>query len=402
MDIIIVSQYMRNIEDFEGNNSRFVYIAKLLAKDSNNEVEIITSDFHHATKTHFSSIGELKGIKVTTLHEKGYPKNICLKRFGSHKELAKNVYKYLSNRKKPDVIYCAVPSLDVGEKVAKYCEKNNVKFIIDIQDLWPEAFQMVFNVPILRKLIFYPMKKQADYIYKTGDKVVAVSETYKNRALQVNDKDYEGLVVYLGTDLYELETKLKNQEISYKKEDGEIWIGYLGTIGSSYDIKTALEAFQLIQEIYDNVKFVLLGDGPLFEKYKKMSYDLNLNSDFLGRKEYIEAMKILEQCDIALNPLVKGSTGSIINKVGDYAALGLPVINSLQNKEYKILLNDYEAGINIKCEDSIEMRDKIIELIDNKVTRKMMGRNNKRLAEERFNRGHTYNKIINLIEGRYD
>lgn len=31
MDIVIVSQYLRDIECFESNNSRFVYIAKLLA-----------------------------------------------------------------------------------------------------------------------------------------------------------------------------------------------------------------------------------------------------------------------------------------------------------------------------------------------------------------------------------
>ena len=45
MDIVIVSQYLRDIECFESNNSRFVYIAKLFAKSDENNVEIITSDF---------------------------------------------------------------------------------------------------------------------------------------------------------------------------------------------------------------------------------------------------------------------------------------------------------------------------------------------------------------------
>lgn len=50
MDIVIVSQYLRDIECFESNNSRFVYIAKLLAMSKNNNVEIITSDYNHTKK----------------------------------------------------------------------------------------------------------------------------------------------------------------------------------------------------------------------------------------------------------------------------------------------------------------------------------------------------------------
>ena len=87
MDIVIVSQYLRDIECFESNNSRFVYIAKLLAMSKNNNVEIITSDFNHTKKEKFNKVGKLDGVKITACHEPGYPKNVCLKRFNSHKKL---------------------------------------------------------------------------------------------------------------------------------------------------------------------------------------------------------------------------------------------------------------------------------------------------------------------------
>ena len=38
MDIVIVSQYLRDIEYFENNNNRFVYIAKLLATSKENNI----------------------------------------------------------------------------------------------------------------------------------------------------------------------------------------------------------------------------------------------------------------------------------------------------------------------------------------------------------------------------
>lgn len=152
-----------------------------------------------------------------------------------------------------------------------------------------------------------------------------------------------------------------------------------------------------VQEKYNNVKLILLGDGPLLEKYKNIAINEKVNAVFLGRKKYIEAMKIMEQCDIALNPLVRGAAQSIINKVGDYAALGLPVINSLQNKEYKDLLNEYKAGINIECENIEAMSKSIIDLIENNDLRVQMGLNNKKLANDKFDRSKTYEEIINLI-----
>ena len=38
---------------------------------------------------------------------------------------------------------------------------------------------------------------------------------------------------------------------------------------------------------------------------------------------YEDMVQTLVQCDIAVNPIIKGAAQSIINKVGDYAAAGL-------------------------------------------------------------------------------
>ena len=89
MDIVIVCQYLSDIEDFSSNNNRFVYLAKLLS--TTNRIEIVTSDFNHAKKTWFGPVDLLHGVSITTLHEPGYPKNISLKRLYSHNILAKNI-----------------------------------------------------------------------------------------------------------------------------------------------------------------------------------------------------------------------------------------------------------------------------------------------------------------------
>ena len=67
MDIVVISQYLRNIDDFENNNSRFVYLAKMLAEK--NKVEIVTSDFNHAQKAHSKNVGVLEDVVVTAIYE---------------------------------------------------------------------------------------------------------------------------------------------------------------------------------------------------------------------------------------------------------------------------------------------------------------------------------------------
>ena len=99
------------------------------------------------------------------------------------------------------MIYCAVPSLTGPSLVAKYCERENIRFVIDVQDLWPEAFQMIVNVPVISSIIFAPFKAVANSIYKRADAICAVSDTYCRRAKAVNNKVSDTATVFLGTEL---------------------------------------------------------------------------------------------------------------------------------------------------------------------------------------------------------
>ncbi|SHI53286.1 hypothetical protein [Lutispora thermophila] len=60
---------------------------------------------------------------------------------------------------------------------------------------------MVFNFLLISDNLFLPMQKQANFIYPTADEIIAVSDTYKNRALKVNNKTKKAYSIYLGTDL---------------------------------------------------------------------------------------------------------------------------------------------------------------------------------------------------------
>lgn len=395
-DTLLIAHFC---SDFDGKgNNRFNYLAELLSRNDFN-VELVTSDFSHSKKMkRKKDVLEEINYKVKFIGEPIYTKNVSFKRFYSHHVMAKNLKKYLALRKKPDVIYCSVPSLDVAFVAAEYANNNNIKFIIDIQDLWPEAFKMVFNIPIISDIIFYPMKRKADFIYKTADEVVAVSETYKKRALDVNKKVAEGQVVFLGTELSKFDEAFTNNKFQEKPNE-EIWITYIGTLGHSYDLTCVFDALEILKNKgIKNLKFIVMGEGPLKAKFENHSREKQINTLFTGILPYAEMVGMLGVCDIAVNPISKGAAQSIINKHGDYAAAGLPVINTQECIEYRNLVDDYKMGLNCNNNDAVDLANKLMILLSDAEMRKEMGRNSRRLAEEKFDRGKTYKNIIDIIE----
>lgn len=402
MDVVILCDFLGRFD--QSLNSRFLYLANILKEK--HEVEIITGDFDHGSKEYFKETPKGFSYKITMLHEPKYPRNICLQRFYSHYIWGKNVKKYLDNRKKPDVIYCAMPTLTAAYEAGKYCEKNRVRFVVDVQDLWPEAFEMVFHVPVLSNIIFAPFGAIANAAYKRADSICAVSETYLNRALSVNKKCKEGQCVFLGTKLEDFDTNVKNfKVIDIKstlphKSKQDLWLAYCGTLGSSYDLICVFDALEIVKN--KGIKppiFIVMGDGPRRAEFERYVSKKNLDVIFTGSLPYAKMCGLLCMCDITVNPIASGSAGSIINKHGDYAASGLPVINTQESAEYRELVDLYDMGLNSRNNDVIDLAEKMILLIKNKNLRENIGRNARMCAEEKFDRKHTYQKLVNVIVG---
>lgn len=396
MDILILANFCGNLT--EPGNTRFLYLADMLAET--HSVEIVTSDFDHGLKAHYTAPLLKHPYKITLLHEGGYPKNVCLRRFASHREFGKNFAAYLKQRKKPDVIYAAVPSLTAPLAAAEYCKKNGVRFVIDVQDLWPEAFEMVFHVPVASALAFAPFRSMANRIYGAADGVCAVSRTYVDRALSVNRKVKEGTCVFLGTRLEDFDRNAREHPIADKPE-GALWLGYCGTLGASYDLTCVFDALALLRERgTEPPEFIVMGDGPRRGEFESYAREKGVSARFTGMMPYAEMCGLLSACDMVVNPIRQGAAQSIINKHADYAASGLPVLNTQECPEYRNLVDEFHMGFNCVNGSGEDLADKLARLLEDPALRAEMGRNARRCAEERFDRARSYQALVRLIERR--
>ena len=395
MKIIIIANFTRTLDGEREN--RFSYLADAFAKRGH-EVELIITDFSHGLKKpRPEPLYDKYPFKITMCHEPGYAKNVSVQRLYSHYVWGRNVLKYLEQSPKPDVIYAAVPSLTAAAKAAGYCRRNGIKFVTDVQDLWPEAFKMLVNVPVISDTAFAPLMAMANGIYKRADAICAVSDSYCRRAAKVNKKVTETTTVFLGTDL-EIFDRYAAEKPSIEKKDGEVWLGYCGTLGSSYTIPVVIDALDILKD--PKIRFIVMGDGPLMEEFREYSESKKVNALFTGRLPYNEMCALLKSCDITVNPIRSSSAATIINKHGDYAASGLPVINTQDSEEYRNLIDEYQMGFNCSNDDAEDIANKLRELADNRELRIQMGAGSRRCAEERFDRKTSYKKLVRAIRSQ--
>lgn len=395
LDVVIIDNYWHFPS--EKSSSRQHYIA-CCSVDAGFSTEIITSRFYHTQKKRHDVSSIDVPYKVTMLEEGTYKKNVSVFRILAHTRFAINVIKYLSKRKRPDVIYLFVPPTGLAKKVTKFANKHNIRVVIDIQDLWPEAFNMVLPAGIAKPLLL-PMKRSVEYAYRNADEVIAVSQTYVKRAMQHNCKCSGGHSVFIGADLKAFDAAAENAP----PLDGKlrpVTMAYIGMLGHSYDLCGVMDAMALLREQgHDDAELLIMGDGPLREKFEQHARRMQVPVRFTGRLSYEDMVKKLVKCDIGINVLVGNAAQSIINKHGDYVAAGIPVINVQKHKEFGQLLEAYGAGVMCAPGDTSALAKKIQGLVADENLRRQMGKNSRRLAEERFDRNQTYYEIIQVIKG---
>lgn len=395
MNIIFLANFPHKLDG--GLMGRFINLAMLLHQRGH-EVEVIVSDFEHSSKKHREVMDNNYPFKLTYLHEPGYPGNVSPQRLWSHYVWGLNVEKYIKRlEKKPDVIYSSLPTFSAARLVGKWCNKNGVKFVVDVQDLWPEAFKVAIKNPILQQA-FLPMEWVANAAYKAADYVIGCSDTYRDRGMCVNKRTKDGLTVFLGNDGEKFD--FGKDVFRVVKPSDEFWIAYIGTMGYSYDIKLAIDAVKIVSErgIGKKIKFIAMGDGPLLDEYKLYARNANIYAEFTGPLVYEEMVGQMCSCDAVINCLRPGAAQSITNKVGDYALSGLPVINTQENLEYRKLVEDWHCGINCECGNVREVADAIVKLISDPELCINMGKNARKLGEERFDRRYTYLQILDALE----
>ena len=378
---------------------RLYFLADLFSRNGW-DVELITSRFHHWSKTFRprEKSYDKEHLKVVLCDELGYEKNIQIKRILSHRILTRHIMAYLNTRNY-DVVYCHIPDNHLAACVSRYAKARKIPFIIDIEDLWPEAMRMIFNVPILSDIVFYPFDHDAKTAFENASAVIGSSDEYRDHPKKYGIDITNKLTVYVGNDLTRFDRGVKAFSSQIEKATGEFWVTYAGTLGKSYDIATMIGAAQRIKAMgCEDIRIKLLGDGPNRALLEELAKKAPCNVDFLGYRPFEFMAAFLSHSDVNVNSLVKMAPQGFVSKIGDYLVSGKPMINTGSNGEFRQTVEREGWGINVEAEDAKKLADAILYLKNNPALCKAMGEKARRVAEEKYDRKTSYLAIVRLAE----
>ncbi len=370
------------------------------------DATFLTSDFNHYEKksrdveSFYRDYPEYQNT-VKFVHMKEYSKNISVKRFVSNGQCEKNILHWFTeNGKEFDVVYISWPTYGLVNAIRKYCDEYQCKLIIDVNDLWPDSLRVVCKSDFIYNLFTRGMQKKTKQAFSYADGLVAVSEEYLELASKVNTRATHRLAIYIGSMMEKFDQGMLLNRNAVVKGDDEFWITYIGTLGVSYDLDTAIKAVaELRNESGLNIRLKILGQGPTEQYLKDVAKQAGCDGiDFVGFQEYGVMAAYLSKSDACINCIKVRASQSIINKAADYFSSGKPVLNCGACVEMRELVSKYDAGINYEAENVDSLKKSIQELIRDTGEAECKGRNARRLAEEKFDRNKTHQLIIQMIE----
>lgn len=239
-----------------------------------------------------------------------------------------------------------------------------------------------------RRDLGFKRKKIYDRIFrltvKNCKKCVANCNAVRDLIVQQEGLESEKVeVIYNGLDLAEYQAPFDKE--SFKRdlgfENGTPLVGMIANF--NFEIKGHayfLGAAKKVLEKIPNVKFILVGDGPLRFHYEEMALELNIKEGvyFLGKRTDVSG--IISSLDVSV---LSSTSEGFSNVIMESMAAGKPVVatNVGGSKE---MIKDGITGCLVPPADSESMANAIIDLLRNPEKAMAMGNIGRKVVQEKF------------------
>jgi len=175
--------------------------------------------------------------------------------------------------------------------------------------------------------------------------------------------------------------------------ESENYILYFGRLSVEKGVDILLEAMGKVQS---NLKLKIAGTGPEEKKLKNMAKKLRLkNVEFLGYKEKGELIKLAQKSKFVIMPSIWYEVFGL--SILESFALGKPVVGS-NIGAIPELIKEGKTGLLFEPGNSRQLADKIDKLncqADNMVE---MGKNARKMVEDKFGIEEYYEKIKEIYK----
>lgn len=293
------------------------------------------------------------------------------------------------------------------KEILKLVEKENVDSVILQTRFWTSSyigskFAAKNNIPVC-------LIEHGSTHFTVNNKILdffgAIYEHKLTNAIKKNVPDFYGVskkcvewlkhfnieakgVFYNSINTEEAEAY--NNDI--QKDNEKISITYVGRLIPEKGVLKLISIFKDLQKNYD-IELNIAGQGPLLDKIKQDNKD-NINIHILGMLSHDDVMNLLAKTDIFINPssFPEGLPTTILEAgIMECAVVATPMGGTAE------ILENENIGLICGFEED-EIKEKLVELLNDKDKREKLSKNIKKQVIEKFSWDATAKKVVNTIK----
>ena len=257
--------------------------------------------------------------------------------------------------KSPDILHAHLQTCEIISWFTLLLYRKKIKFIISKHNDENSRFLPSFLQKPIYKLIA-----------SKSTKIIAISENVKSYCINILgiNKD-KIIVIYYGIDsiIYKKTNissdEIKKLSVEFGLLEGEKVVGTIARLHPQKSLDTLIEALEIVNDKSENIKLIIVGEGPLEQNLKFICKQLNIENKVIFTGKRNDIPNVLQLFDVFVLCSIYEGLGLVILEA---MSAGVPVIGTIAGAIPEIIGN---CGILVEPKNKYQLSDAIIELLNN-------------------------------------
>lgn len=301
-----------------------------------------------------------------------------------------------------DVVYLSSTPPIQGVMGGLLKKMKGVPFVYNLQDIFPDSMA---GTGLARKggFIWKIGRIIENFTYKHADKIIVISEDFKKNIMAKGVPEDKIVVIYNWVDQNKVvdvpreENKLFDV---YGLDRSKFYITYNGNIGLTQNMDMLLDVAKELQEEYEDIHFVLVGNGAYLDEVKRKVADQQLeNVHLLPFQPYEDISHVFSVGDASLVISKPGvGANSVPSKTWSIMSASRPVLANFDENELKTIIENNHCGIFTKAGDKDAFKESILTLYNHRDLCKEYGHNGRKFVMDNLTREVGTQKYVDVIK----
>ena len=279
---------------------------------------------------------------------------------------------------------------------------RNIPFVYCLQDIFPDSLA---GTSLAKKggLLWKIGRVIEDFTYKHADKIIVISEDFKNNIMAKGVPEDKIVVVYNWVDqnaVVDIPREKNKLFDKYNIDREKFYIEYSGNIGLTQNMDMLLEVMKELKTTHPDIGLVLVGEGAYKAQVEEIvKRDELTKVTMIPFQPYEDISHVFSLGDAGLVISKPGvGANSVPSKTWSIMSASRPVLANFDENELKDILAGNECGIFTKAGDKEAFKQSVIKLYENRDLCKKYGTNGRQFVMDNLTREVGTQKYVDVIK----